>query len=222
MNELIHDLVVKIDEDTARLIGPGSMNPISLFGSRESRYLKGVNAKARKFRIPVRWFDCPLPEHFGEGRFVVDRESGCPENWDGNAAYDLDNLFFPGLSCTAMACGTILDALGSIAGKNVCLIGRGHAVKGLADALVAADATVTICHSKTKSLLDATYNADVIVNAAPDTRPLYDITKNVGSVVLDISGSLDRWNDSGLLTYIGPRDIGRLNTSLVLNRFATR
>lgn len=222
MNELIHDLVAKIDEDTDRLIGPGSMIPLSLFGSRKSRYLKGVNAKARKFRVPVRWFDCPLPIHFREGSFIVDKEELKIEEWDGPAAYDLDNVFHPGMSCTAMACAAILDALGPVAGKNVCIIGRGHAVKGLADALVAADATVTVCHSKTKSLLDATYNADVVINATPGTHPLYDITKSVGNVVLDISGSLDAWKGSGLLTYVGPQEIGRLNTALALNRFALR
>lgn len=222
MNELIHDLVTKIDEDTDQLVGGGSMIPLSLFGSRNSRYLKGVNAKARKFRIPVRWFDCPLPIHFHEGFFIVDKEELKIEDWDGPAAYDLDNVFHPGMSCTAMACAAILDAMGPVAGKNVCIIGRGHAVKGLADALVAADATVTICHSKTTSLLDATYNANVIINAAPNTHPLYDITKSVGSVVLDVSGSLDAWNGSGLLTYVGPQEIGRLNTALALNRFALR
>lgn len=222
MNELIEKLVAGIDEDTARLLGPGTTTPLHLFGSRESRYLKGANAKARKFHVPVRWFDCPLPYFFREGSFVADRESVAMESWECPAAYDLDNLFHDGLSCTAMACLTILDAMGSLPGKNVCIIGRSHAVKGLAQSLVARDATVTICHSKTRDLLGATYNADIIINAAPNTHPLVDVTKGTGNVVLDISGSLDKWDGSNLLTYIGPQEIGRLNIALTLNRFALR
>lgn len=222
MNELIHNLVTKIDEDTHRLIGPGSMIPLSLFGSRKSRYLKGVNAKARKFRVPVRWFDCPLPIHFREGSFIVDKEELKIEDWDCPAVYDLDNVFHHGLSCTAMACGMILDSLGPVAGKNVCIIGRGHAVKGLADALVAADATVTICHSKSENLREIVMGADVLVNSAPKLHPYYGVGFKLGRVLLDISGSLCDWENSNIITYIGPQEIGRLNTALALNRFALR
>ncbi len=52
-------------------------------------------------------------------------------------------------------------------GKNAVVIGRSNVVgKPLALLLLARDATVTICHSKTKNLEYYTKNADVVVAAA--------------------------------------------------------
>lgn len=51
-------------------------------------------------------------------------------------------------------------------GKNVCVVGRGAIVgKPLAVALTNADATVTLCHSKTCDLASHTKVADIIVCA---------------------------------------------------------
>ena len=147
-----------------------------------------------------------------------------PEEWaivlPEDKWFDLDRIGQSGLSCTAEACMYILKRLDAVEGKHVCIIGRGHAVQHLAEALLACDATVTVCHSKTRDLLACTYPVDVIVNSAPGTHPLSDVTKSRGGIVLDISGSLAEWKDSNLMTYIGAQEIGRLNTALLLNRFA--
>lgn len=225
MNELIDKLVADLDERTrVALEGRAHETAIHLYGSRESRYLKGIAGKAKKFWVPVRWFDCP-PPLYPDHPFIADTES-IPEEYcvciPEDKTLDLDCIGQSGLSCTAEACMYILRALNAMEGKHVCIIGRGHAVKHLANRLLYRNATVMVCHSKTRDLLSCTYWADVIVNGAPGTQPLSDVTRSRNSVVLDISGSLSSWENSNIMTYIGPRDIGRLNTSLVLNRFATR
>jgi methylenetetrahydrofolate dehydrogenase (NADP+) / methenyltetrahydrofolate cyclohydrolase len=54
-----------------------------------------------------------------------------------------------------------------VAGKRAVVIGRSNIVgKPMAQLLLAADATVTICHSKTKDLKSYTQNADIVVVAA--------------------------------------------------------
>lgn len=92
---------------------------------------------------------------------------------------DIDKTFTIGMSCCAEA---VLNKLGNVEGKHVCIVGRGHAVKGLEKALIVGDATVTVCHSKTKSVKKASKNADILVVAAP-VKPF----KFAGRVI-DVAG----------------------------------
>ena len=53
-----------------------------------------------------------------------------------------------------------------LSGKNVTIIGRSDLVgKPLASLMINKDATVTLCHSKTKNLRDFTRSADILVVA---------------------------------------------------------
>ncbi len=53
-----------------------------------------------------------------------------------------------------------------LVGKNIVVIGRSNIVgRPLADALINRNATVTLCHSKTKNLEEYTKNADIVISA---------------------------------------------------------
>lgn len=52
-----------------------------------------------------------------------------------------------------------------VSGKNVVIVGRGGVGKPLALALLNRDATVTVCHSKTKDLAEITRGADILISA---------------------------------------------------------
>ena len=69
--------------------------------------------------------------------------------------------------CTPKACLEILKYYDiKMAGKNVVILGRSNVVgKPLALLLLKENATVTICHSKTKNLPDILRQADIIVAA---------------------------------------------------------
>ena len=99
------------------------------------------------------------------------------------------------------------------------IIGRGHAVKGLCNALIKDSYTVTVCHSKTPDLYKATLISDIIVNGSPGV-PVKAISCHIGTVIIDISGSMRDAKDIALITYIGPEDVGRLNISILMNRYA--
>ena len=227
VKKLIDELVDEIDDctqDSLDFSQSAHTTNLCLFGKRDSRYLKGVAAKAKKFWVPVRWFDCPPPLRPDEP-FLVDLESFKGENLILNPddeEMDLDCVYYGDrLSCTAEACLDILKRATTLSGKHVCIIGRGHAVQMLRDALLHGyDATVTICHSKTKELREIVATADIVINSAPRLNPYRDVGFKVDRILLDISGALCDWEDSNLLTYIGPREIGRVNTAIVLNRFA--
>lgn len=69
--------------------------------------------------------------------------------------------------CTAQACIELLDHYGiEIAGKNVAVIGRSLVIgRPVAMMLMKRNATVTICHSKTRDLPAICQNADIIIAA---------------------------------------------------------
>lgn len=82
------------------------------------------------------------------------------------------------------------------------VIGRSQIVgKPMAHLLVQANATVTICHSKTKNLTDHTRHADVVVVAAgqPEFLGRGDFAK--GAVVIDVG--MHRKEKNGKKSLVG-------------------
>lgn len=75
----------------------------------------------------------------------------------------------------------------SVSGKHCVVIGRSNIVgKPMSALLLAADATVTVCHSKTQNLKEITKTADVLIAAVG--RPKFvtaDMVKG-GAVVIDV------------------------------------
>ena len=79
-----------------------------------------------------------------------------------------------------------------IAGKNAVVLGRSETVgKPMAMLLLNANATVTICHSKTKNIVDICKNADILVSAVGKAKFVTaDMVKD-GAVVIDVGMNRD-------------------------------
>ncbi len=74
-----------------------------------------------------------------------------------------------------------------IAGKRAVVIGRSNIVgKPIAMLLLAADATVTVCHSKTKDLKEITKTADILVAAVGKPKLVTADMVKRGAVVIDV------------------------------------
>ena len=95
--------------------------------------------------------------------------------------------------CTPAACMEILDYYGiDCKGKNAVVIGRSLVVgKPAAMMLMAKNATVTICHTKTVNTAEICKNADIIVSAAGVLNSLTKDYVRPGQVVIDVSMN---WN----------------------------
>lgn len=81
----------------------------------------------------------------------------------------------------------IMRLLGDVAGKHCVVVGRSNTVgKPLALMLLQADATVTVCHSKTKDLATFTRQADVLISAVG--KPCFITAEMVkpGAIVIDV------------------------------------
>jgi methylenetetrahydrofolate dehydrogenase (NADP+)/methenyltetrahydrofolate cyclohydrolase len=95
--------------------------------------------------------------------------------------------------CTAAACMEILDHYNiDCAGKNAVVIGRSAVVgKPVAMLLMARNATVTVCHTKTVNTAEICRNADIIISAAGKLGSLTKDFVNPNQVVIDVSMNWD-------------------------------
>ena len=102
-------------------------------------------------------------------------------------------------ACTPYGCMKMLESIGmkDLRGKHAVVIGRSNIVgKPMAMMLLAANATVTVCHSGTADLAFHTRQADVVVAAVGKRNVLTADMVKPGAVVIDVG--MNR-NDEGKL-----------------------
>ncbi len=111
----------------------------------------------------------PVPKHLSH--LDITQLINPEKDVDGFHLNTVNNLYLGKLDkiipCTPKGILTLLeDRQTEISGANIVIIGRSHIVgKPLSLLLQAKDATVTLCHSKTKDLKDFTQKADIIISA---------------------------------------------------------
>jgi methylenetetrahydrofolate dehydrogenase (NADP+)/methenyltetrahydrofolate cyclohydrolase len=143
----------------------------------------------------------PLPKHIDDLRA---REALLPEkDIDGITEGSLAGVFsgtkrgFP--PCTAKACMEILEHYNiDPAGKNAEVIGRSLVIgKPVAMMLLQKNATVTICHTKTKDMPSVTRRAEILIVAAGKPGMVGAEYVSPGQTVLDVGIN---FNDEGKMT----------------------
>lgn len=100
--------------------------------------------------------------------------------------------------CTPMGIVDLLDYYQiNIEGKNVVIVGRSDLVgKPLAALMINRNATVTLCHSKTKDLRHYTKNADILVAALGKAKTFKKEDIKEGSIIIDVG--INRLEDGKL------------------------
>lgn len=95
--------------------------------------------------------------------------------------------------CTPAACMEILDHYGiDCTGKKAVVLGRSLVVgKPAAMMLLAKNATVTVCHTKTRDVAAVAREADILVSAAGVLKSLTKDYVCPGQVVIDVSINWD-------------------------------
>jgi len=132
----------------------------------------------------------PVPEHI-DGQKMIDLIK--PEkDVDGLTKINLGKLVSKdatGLQgCTPSGIIKLLHAYNvDLAGKDVVIINRSLLVgKPLAFMFLNENATVTMCHSKTKNLAEKTRNADIVVVAVGKKHWLTEDMVSPGCIVIDV------------------------------------
>lgn len=129
----------------------------------------------------------PLPGSISASTIV--RHISPEKDVDGLHPVNLGELAFGGQlmpATTKAICKILAEAQIELAGRSVVVLGRSRIV-GLPTALVliARDATVTICHSKTEDLTLFTKQADIIITATGQHGVLTPPMVKQGVVVID-------------------------------------
>ena len=135
------------------------------------------------------------------------------------------------ISCTPYGIIRMLEAYNvEIEGKHAVVIGRSNIVgKPLAQCLLQKNATVTICHSKTKNIAEITRTADILISAVGKTNMVTaDMVKD-GAVIIDVGmnrneagklvGEIDFENVKQKASYITPvpGGVGPMTIAMLMN-----
>lgn len=132
----------------------------------------------------------PLPKHLDERKIVnsIDPKKDLDGVTDASrlGVYTGSGTGFP--PCTAQAVLEILDHYQiPLEGKRAVVIGRSLVIgKPLSMMLLKRNATVTICHSRTKNLKDITREADILVSAAGRIGMVTRDHVRAGQTVVDV------------------------------------
>ncbi len=151
----------------------------------------------------------PLPKGINEK--VVFESVSCDKDVDCFHPYNIGKLtigepFFQ--PCTPYGIIKLLEKSGvEIGGKDAVVIGRSNIVgKPVSLMLLHRNATVTICHSRTKDLSGVCRKADILVAAIGKARMITSDMVKEGAAVIDVG--INRLDDG---TIVGDVDYGEVS-----------
>lgn len=176
----------------------------------------------------------PLPSHMDEERM---KHLIAPEK-------DVDGMTYAGLGglftaksgktgtyppCTPSAVIEIIDFYGiDVSGKKVTVVGRSPVVGlPLAVMLIHKNATVTVCHTKTKNLQQECKNAEIIIAAAGKAKMINSAYTKDGQILIDVGINFEDGKMCGDIDYDAaasncaaitpvPGGVGSVTTSVLL------
>lgn len=139
-----------------------------------------------------------------------------------------EDTFIP---CTPLGVIKLLEEYNiQIEGKNAVVIGRSNIVgKPLSQYLLNKDATVTVCHSKTKNLKEITSKADILISAVGKPKVITRDMVKENAVIIDVGinrtpdgkivGDVDYDNLLDKVSYITPvpGGVGQMTRAMLIN-----
>ncbi len=174
----------------------------------------------------------PLPRHLDAQKIL--REIPTEKDVDGFSAENVGKLVLKErgtVACTPLGVMELLKRSGvDPKGKRAVVVGRSNIVgKPMAMLLLNADATVTVCHSKTENLKEECRNADILVAAIGKPKFIGADMIKEGAVVIDVGMNRDEqgklcgdvdFNDvkekASLITPV-PGGVGPMTISMLLS-----
>lgn len=135
------------------------------------------------------------------------------------------------ISCTPYGVMKMFDEYNiDLTGKNVVILGRSNIVgKPLIQCCLAKNATVTVCHSKTKNIEEHTKKADVLIAAIGKAKFVTKDMVKKGVIIIDVGinrneegklvGDVDFENIEPIASYITPvpGGVGPMTIAMLMN-----
>ena len=211
LNEKLGLVVIQIGEDPASKV----------YVSQKEKMAENLNFKFQHIKLPedveeekvLKIIDdlnsddsidgilvqMPMPKHLNpkkiQNRIHPNKDvDGLTDINMGRLAHNVDTL----VPCTPMGIIHLLEYYKiDISGKNVVIVGRSDLVgKPLASLMTNYNATVTLCHSKTKNLHEFTTNADILIAAVGVPKLIKKDDVKEDSVIIDVG--INRMKDNTL------------------------
>ncbi|MFY1643339.1 tetrahydrofolate dehydrogenase/cyclohydrolase catalytic domain-containing protein, partial [Methanoculleus bourgensis] len=182
-------LYVRMKHRTCERVGIGSIGIELPEDASTERVLEAVTRLNNDPDINGILVQLPLPSQVDTTRVINAVAPG--KDVDGFHPYNLgrllagDPVFAP---CTPQGIMTILEEYRiPIQGQRAVVVGRSIDVgRPMAALLLNADATVTICHSKTKKIEDEMRGADILVSAVGRLKFVRPEMVKEGATVIDV------------------------------------
>jgi len=160
----------------------------------ESEFLSKVKEISNRNDVHGCFVQLPLPKHLQHidcGALIKPEK-----DVDGFHEHNIGELFKGDsnsnalMPCTPQGVVNLIEFYGyDLSGKNVVIIGRSLIVgKPLSLLMLNKNATVTVCHSRTKDLAEHTSRADIIVSAVGRPRFLTSeyLNKDKNQILVDV------------------------------------
>lgn len=177
----------------------------------------------------------PLPSHIDEDKIIMAIDPS--KDVDGFSPQSVGALCIgrPGYrSCTPAGIIQLLKRSNiDIAGKECVIIGRSNIVgKPMALMMLQENATVTICHSRTKDLKEVAKRADILIVAIGKPKMINKDYVKEGAVVIDVGihrnennklcGDVDFDDVVDICSYITPvpGGVGPMTIAMLMNNCA--
>jgi len=175
----------------------------------------------------------PLPNHIDKTKII--EQIPTTKDVDGFHPYNSGKLYLNQephvIACTPLGIMKLLEEYNiSVEGQNVVIVGRSNIVgKPLSALLTNNNATVTLCHSKTKDLKEITKNADILVAAIGKPKFFTEEYIKKDAIVIDVGinrstegtlcGDVDFESVKEKTSYITPvpKGIGPMTIAMLMN-----
>ena len=166
----------------------------------EDDLLKLIDKLNRDRKVHGILVQLPLPAHIDNMRVIdailpaKDVDGFHPENV-GLLSLGRECL----VPCTPQGVIHLIESTGiDISGKRACVIGRSNIVgKPVTAMLMARNATVTVCHSRTQAIDEEVGRADIVVAAVGKPEFVKGAWIRPGAIVIDVG--INRLDDGGLV-----------------------
>lgn len=131
----------------------------------------------------------PIPKHLDEN--AAFKRINPDKDVDGFNPINVGNLCIGNecfVSCTPFGVMKIFEYYNiDLEGKNAVVVGRSNIVgKPMIQCLLKKNATVTVCHSRTKNLAEITKNADVLISAIGKPKFITSDMVKDNAIVIDV------------------------------------
>jgi methylenetetrahydrofolate dehydrogenase (NADP+)/methenyltetrahydrofolate cyclohydrolase len=183
------EIYVRNKRRTTEEVGMRSVHHGLEAGIRQEELLDLVRSLGEDDGVDGILVQLPLPDGIDQDLVIAAMDPG--KDVDGLTAGSAGLLAQgrPGLvPCTPQGVMELLESADvSVRGADTVIVGRSILVgRPLASLLLNADATVTVCHSRTRDLAEACRRADILVAAVGSPRLIQADWVKAGAAVIDV------------------------------------